>query len=93
MTPEMRRTLTHIQAYHGQHGVAPTIRELTALEGLSSTGGVHRRVQALIERGYLVKLPGRDRSFAPASVMPDLSAVTDDQLRAELAKREAGDHD
>lgn len=88
MTPEMRRTLTHFQTYYAANGVAPTIRELTALEGLKSPGGVHRRVRALVDRGYLVPLPGRDRALAPASVSLDLSAATEEQLRAELARRE-----
>lgn len=88
MTPEMRRTLTIIQDYHAEHGVAPSLRKLASLEGLSSVGSVHRRVHTLIERGYLVQLRGRNNSFAPASVMPSLADFSDEQLRAELAKRE-----
>ena len=88
MTPEMRRTLTHLQEYYAQHGVSPSFRTLADLEGVSSVSGPHRRVSALVERGYLVKLVGRDNSYAPASAMPSLSDFSDGQLRAELAKRE-----
>lgn len=88
MTPEMRRTLTHVQEYYAQHGVSPSFRKLADLEGLSSIGGVHRRVHALMKRGYLVQLEGRGGNFAPASAMPSLSGFSDAQLRAELAKRE-----
>jgi len=91
MTPEMRRTLTVIQEYHAAHGVSPTFQELMEALELKSKAPVHRRVQALVERGHLVKLPGRDRAYAPVSAAPDLSSVPVDALRAELAKREGKD--
>ncbi|WP_370176260.1 LexA family protein [Sphingobium abikonense] len=90
MTPEMRRTLTLVQDYYAQHGVSPSLRKLAEMEGLSSVGSTHRRVHKLIERGYLVQLKGRNNSFAPASAMPNLADFSDDQLRAELAKRGVG---
>lgn len=88
MTPEMRRTLTVIQEYHAAHGVAPTFREIMKALDLKSKAPIHRRVHALIDRGYLVKLPGRDRAYVPATTVPDLTSVPADALRAELAKRE-----
>lgn len=89
MTPEMRRTLTVIQEYYALHGFAPSIREIMASEGGKSTGAVSRRIHMLIDRGHLVRLPGRDRAIAPASATLDLSAVPTDKLLGELEKRRA----
>lgn len=88
MTPEMRRTLTNIQEYYAEHGTAPSFRKLADMEGLASASAVHRRVHELIDRGYLVQLRGRNNGFAPASAMPNLAGFSDQQLRAELARRE-----
>lgn len=88
MTPEMRRTLTNFQEFFAAKGIAPTIRELMAMEGLASPSSVLKRVHTLVERGYIVKLPGRNRALAPADGI-DLAGATIDQLRAELARREA----
>lgn len=87
MTPEMRRTLTVIQEYYAQHGVAPTFQEILDAEGGKSKSAVHRRVHALIERGHLVRLPGRDRAFAPVPDRVDLAGVPTEQLLGELEKR------
>jgi SOS-response transcriptional repressor LexA len=87
MTPEMRRTLTNFQTYYAAHGVGPSMRELATIEGLASPAGVLRRVHALAAAGYLVRVHGHSRAYAPAGT--DLSMVSIDELRAELEKREA----
>ncbi|SCW55910.1 LexA DNA binding domain-containing protein [Sphingobium faniae] len=89
MTPEMHRTLTFIQEYYAQHGIAPTMREIMVALGGKSTGPVHNRIHRLIDRGHLVRLPGRDRAIAPASAAIDLSAVPTEKLLGELEKRRA----
>lgn len=85
MTPEMHETLTHIQEYYNQHGYSPTYRELTKMTGLSSSNSIHRRVHALLERGHLIRLPGRDRCYVPAKI--DLTPVPLGDLLAEIERR------
>ncbi|WP_336973470.1 hypothetical protein [Sphingobium aromaticiconvertens] len=87
MTPEMLRTLKFVQAYHAANGVSPTVREIMIHEGGKSPGPVSRRLQALVDRGYLVRLPGRDRNVAPAQI--DLTDIPIDKLLGELERRRA----
>lgn len=51
----LRATYAFIEAYHTQHGIAPTEREIGEAFGITSTGAHHRlnRLQALgwIARG------------------------------------------
>lgn len=85
MTPEMRRTLTHFQEYFAEHGIAPSFRELAAMDGARSTNSIHRRVHALLDRGHLVRVMGRNRAFALAEA--NLASVPTDQLLGELERR------
>jgi len=87
MTPEMQETLDAFLTYFEAHGVAPTVRELTVLTGRRSPARVHLRLHELVERGHLIRLPGKNRNLAP--VGPNLRGVTSSDLRAELARREA----
>lgn len=87
MTPEMRRTLTVIQEYYAVHGVSPTFQEMMEALGLKSKAPIHRRVHALVARGHLVKLPGRDRAYAPVETSVNLSAIPTEKLLGELEKR------
>lgn len=41
--------------------VSPTYREIAAALGLKSTGGVHRMIAELVERGALRRIPYRPR--------------------------------
>lgn len=87
MTPAMKATLAAIRAYYAEHGVAPTYSELTRLRGVKSKQSLHTQVTALIERGHLVRIEGRDRNMAPVDL---LARYSTDELRAEIARREAG---
>ena len=75
---------------------APSFAEIQVQLGLSSRSAVHRLVCALVERGWLVRLPHRARSLAlpeaarardlaPAGAVPDAALAID--LPATLAQR------
>lgn len=49
------RVLGAIERHMGRHGQSPTIAELATELRLKSRGTVHRYVQSLIEKGYLVR--------------------------------------
>ncbi|WP_336958695.1 hypothetical protein [Sphingobium aquiterrae] len=89
MTPAMKKTLDAFLAYHSAHNIAPTFAELCTLLGYSprSKGSVYQHLCKLVDRGHLVRLPGRDRAYAPARAL-DLSAVPLGDLKAELQRRE-----
>jgi len=86
MTPTMKETLEAINRYYELNGVAPTIRELGKLRGIRGIRAIHNQVQELIARGYLTRLPGRDRNMAPVDLLARWST---DELREEIARREA----
>ncbi|WP_289145060.1 hypothetical protein [uncultured Sphingobium sp.] len=87
MTPEMRETLTHIQGYFEQHGVAPSYRQLMEMAGVASTTSIHRRVHALVDRGHLIRVQGGARCYVPAKT--DLTNVPLPDLLCELERRRA----
>lgn len=62
------------QAIHeiaAETGVPPSIREL-ANELDSHPGAIHRCIDALVDRGWLVRLPGRARSLTLLREPPPL---------------------
>ena len=88
MTPMQERCLAAIRSGIQSNGVAPRYEDIAAALGLASKAGVHRLVTALIERGHLTKMPGRNRSLA--LVLPaksPLAAFTVAELQAEIGRR------
>lgn len=62
-TAEMRRALAFIRQHVAEYGYMPTVRELQAGLGLSSTSLVKRRLDALEAQGYLYRTAGRARAM------------------------------
>lgn len=54
LTPLEQRMLQHIQQHLRQYGQAPTLAELGEALSITSKGTVHRYVQALVDKGYLL---------------------------------------
>lgn len=57
LTANQRRVLECIQDYLDQHGVAPSLREISENLGLSSHSSAQDYVEALIRKGALERLP------------------------------------
>lgn len=55
MTPQQNNTLVFIMGYIQIHGHAPTLEEIGAAVGVRSRGAVHRLVQALVDKGHLLR--------------------------------------
>lgn len=87
LTPREVRALDFIRDRIARQGAAPTLAEIAALLGQRSRSGAHNVVEALVDRGLLIKTPGRLRGLALADT-PLLSSVPTAALRAELARRE-----
>jgi repressor LexA len=66
LTDRQRQVLDFIQQHHGQHGVAPSLREIQAHFGLASPFGIKRHVDALIGKGALRRLEGKARGLVPS---------------------------
>lgn len=63
LTPRQRSVLDFIVAFQKQHRMAPTVREIGEHLGLSAPAGIHRLLNVLKEKGYLVAEPGKKRSW------------------------------
>jgi repressor LexA len=66
LTPRQRSVLDFIVAFQKQHRMAPTVREIAEHLGLSAPAGVHRLLNVLKEKQYIVAEPGKKRSWRPA---------------------------
>lgn len=85
LTRKQRELLDYLGSYIATEGFAPSFEEMKNALGLKSKSGVHRLVEALLERGFVERLPNRARSIRIAD---PLAHVSTEELRTELAKRE-----
>ena len=63
LTGTTLQVLGAIEWFHREHGYAPSIRDIVALEGLSSPSVVHRHLRKLREMGYITFEDGISRSI------------------------------
>ena len=63
LTPKQKRVFDIIKAFIEQNGVAPSYEELKQLIGSKSKSHVHGFVHQLIERGWIGRGNGRNRSI------------------------------
>lgn len=75
LTVKQAACLTFIADFSDEHGFSPSYREIADFLGLVSVSGVHRRIAAMVERGYLRTLPGHARSLEVVK-RPKPNAVT-----------------
>lgn len=82
MTQRERGVLAYIKSYHAQHGYVPSLREIMAACGISSTSVVASLLDDLAERGAISRTRNQSRSYALA-VTKDVTITTPDghQLR------------
>lgn len=63
LTRQQKNLLLFINERLQSDGVAPSFEEMRDALELKSKSGVHRMVQALVERGFLERLPNRARAL------------------------------
>lgn len=82
LTPQMRILMNFIERFPGEHGgVMPSYDEMKAALGLKSKSGVHRLVESLVERGYIIKKGHRARSI---QLVVDNGASDEHRLSAAI---------
>lgn len=63
LTEKQRALLAYIETYSETAGVPPSYEEMRVEMCLASRSGIFRLVEALVDRGYVRKLPNRARAI------------------------------
>jgi repressor LexA len=63
LTPRQKSVLEYIISFQQEHRMAPTVREICAHLGLSGPAGIHRILNILKDKGYILAEPGKKRSW------------------------------
>lgn len=84
LTRKQAELLDFIIGRIDETGIAPSFEEMKEAMSLSSKSGVHRLIDALVERGHLRRIPNRARSLELCS---DLQGWDDKALIGELSRR------
>ena len=63
LTPRQKSVLEYIISFQQEHRIAPTVREICAHLGLSGPAGIHRILNILKDKGYILAEPGKKRSW------------------------------
>lgn len=79
LTPQQANALTFIRSYIETKGHSPSYEEMMAPLKTTSKANVSRMVDRLVERGYLLRGPGRNRSLRLAVFSP-LSRAQDSNV-------------
>lgn len=100
LTRKQHELLLYIDARLSETGISPSFEEMKEALDLKSKSGVHRLISALVERGFIRRLPNRARALevlkvpeakqaAPAGKAPDAPprAANDDVIDLPLHGR------
>lgn len=106
LTRKQSELLTYIETVIATEGVSPSFEEMKDAVGLKSKSGVHRLITALEERGFIRRLQHRARAIeivaerrdvvvgrkilSPVAETNPLAKFSNDQLYAELGRRQSG---
>ncbi len=70
LTERQKSVLEYIISFQKTHRMAPTVREIAAHLGLSAPAGIHRILNILKDRGYVVAEAGKKRSWRFSKEVP-----------------------
>lgn len=88
MTRARKRVLDYVIAYTGQHGMAPSLREVGEAVGLLSSSTVWTHLQSLVKMGELEHQRNSPRSYRLPAVSRPSVEVLQAELREALAQAE-----
>lgn len=78
LTRKQHDLLIFIDQTLRENGVAPSFEEMMHAVGLKSKSGVHRLVNALVERGFLKRLENRARALEVCRMPEELNVASND---------------
>lgn len=91
LTKKQRDLLLFIHDRMRQGDIAPSFDEMRTALGLQSKSGIHRLVTALVERGYLERLPHRARALEVKKLPEGFTPELDDTSAAANQTRSTND--
>lgn len=100
LTQRMSDLLAFIALHLERTGLTPTFDEMKDALGLQSKSGIHRLVEALVERGFIRRIPNRARAieivegkFGPSQaddvLVRAVKALSVEQIEEILAEKKA----
>lgn len=87
LTKKQRDLLLFIHERMAQGDVAPSFEEMKLALDLKSKSGIHRLINALVERGYLERLPHRARALEVRKLPEGYTPSSGDASRAARQAR------
>ena len=87
LTQKQKELLLLIHERTAAGDVAPSFEEMKEQLGLKSKSGIHRLISALVERGYLERLPHRARALQVRKLPEGYRPDTDDTTEAAVRLR------
>lgn len=76
LTRKQHELLLYIDARLAETGISPSFEEMKDALDLKSKSGVHRLISALVERGFIRRLPNRARALEVLKMPDAKKAVT-----------------
>ncbi len=87
LTRKQRDLLLFIHDRMNSGDIAPSFEEMKEALGLKSKSGVHRLISALVERGYLERLPHRARALEVRKLPEGMKTAPNDNSLAAKTTR------
>lgn len=87
LTRKQKDLLLFIHERMQQGDVAPSFEEMKDALGLKSKSGIHRLISALVERGYLERLPHRARALEVRKLPEGYAPAANDASNAASVSR------
>ncbi len=76
LTKKQRDLLQFINDYTRETGLSPSFEEMKEGLDLRSKSGIHRLINALVERGFLARLPNKARALEVVKLPENMTTAT-----------------
>lgn len=87
LTKKQRDLLQFINDYTRETGLSPSFEEMKAGLDLRSKSGIHRLINALVERGFLARLPNKARALEVVKLPESMTATATAAVTASAPQR------
>ena len=91
LTKKQRDLLIFINDYIQNTGLSPSFEEMKAGLDLKSKSGIHRLINALVERGFLARLPNKARALEVRK-MPENTPSASNTNKLNVVKLKSSHH-